>query len=317
MQNLNMHSVNMSDIDLNLLFVLKVLLEQRHVSKAAQALAMSQPSMSRALSRLRDTFSDDLLVRSQGSYVLTPRAEQLQNELSPLLEGVEQLLRGPQFDPAVCKGSLRIFGMVPQINRLLPPFIQRLAELAPGVQLEIDSTPQDNFAGLEQGLVHFAISAQQPESGQSQLHRMPLCELEFCLLMSKQHPLAEQPLTLDKFMSARFAEVQTRGTNFFFPEFTLKERGHLAKHQGLDVALRTTSFASVAAIAESSDLIFHLPVPFAEELCRGRQLCTKAIPSEARREPMTLYLYWHRRHHNDELCRWAREQLKELYSCEH
>jgi DNA-binding transcriptional LysR family regulator len=67
-------------LDLNLLRPLRALLLERHVSRAAARCEMSQPAMSRTLERLRDLLGDELIVRTSGSYVRTPRGEQLLGE---------------------------------------------------------------------------------------------------------------------------------------------------------------------------------------------------------------------------------------------
>lgn len=64
-------------IDLNLLVVLDALLAERHISRAAQRLAMTQPAVSHALNRLRDLFADPLLVRVGNEMRLTARAAAL------------------------------------------------------------------------------------------------------------------------------------------------------------------------------------------------------------------------------------------------
>jgi DNA-binding transcriptional LysR family regulator len=49
--------------NLNLLPTLKVLLETRNISRAAELLNLSQPSISKQLGQLRSEFGDELLVR--------------------------------------------------------------------------------------------------------------------------------------------------------------------------------------------------------------------------------------------------------------
>ena len=66
-------------VDLNLLVALAALLEERHVSRAADRIGLSQPATSRALQRLRHTLDDELLVRTKDGYQLTPRAERLRS----------------------------------------------------------------------------------------------------------------------------------------------------------------------------------------------------------------------------------------------
>ncbi len=72
-------------IDLNLLTPLAALLEERHVSRAAERIGVTQPAMSHALRRLRAALDDELLVRGGGGYVLTPRAERLERQLRGLV----------------------------------------------------------------------------------------------------------------------------------------------------------------------------------------------------------------------------------------
>lgn len=59
MQQMN----NLRNVDLNLLVILDVLLTERHVSRAAVRLNMSQPAVSHALARLRELLDDQLLIR--------------------------------------------------------------------------------------------------------------------------------------------------------------------------------------------------------------------------------------------------------------
>jgi hypothetical protein len=54
---------------------LRALLEERHVTRAAKRCFLSQPAMSRALDRLRETFGDPLLVRMGRIYERTPRGD--------------------------------------------------------------------------------------------------------------------------------------------------------------------------------------------------------------------------------------------------
>jgi len=96
--------------DLNLLTALEVLLEERHVSRAAEQYNLSQPAMSRTLQRLRETFGDELLVRTATGYELTPRARTIQRELGQILPRINALLHGDRFDPAMCTDVLNLSG---------------------------------------------------------------------------------------------------------------------------------------------------------------------------------------------------------------
>jgi DNA-binding transcriptional LysR family regulator len=95
-----MQQMHIGRIDLNLLPPLVTLLEERHVSRAADRLALSQPAMSRALQRLRRHFSDELLVRGPDGYSLTPRAERIRAQLATVVAELNKLFATEAFDPA-------------------------------------------------------------------------------------------------------------------------------------------------------------------------------------------------------------------------
>ncbi len=80
-----MREVNLSSLDLNLLVALKALLDERHVTRAADRGGLSQPAMSRALQRLRIMFKDPILVKGTGGMTLTARATELHGPLQGIL----------------------------------------------------------------------------------------------------------------------------------------------------------------------------------------------------------------------------------------
>src|SRR6267143_6619075 len=91
--------VHINRADLNLLHTLFALLEERHVTRAARRCFLSQPAMSRALERLRETFGDELLIRVGRQYERTARGERVLRDLESLLPRLDLLLQGEQFDP--------------------------------------------------------------------------------------------------------------------------------------------------------------------------------------------------------------------------
>src|SRR5438309_10243458 len=99
---------HLEGIDLNLLPQLAALLEERHVTRAAERSALSQPAMSRTLARLRQLLDDQLLVRTGSGYVLTPRAERIRLQLAGLMPQLETLFVAEAFDPATAEVHYRI-----------------------------------------------------------------------------------------------------------------------------------------------------------------------------------------------------------------
>ncbi|MET0133476.1 MAG: LysR family transcriptional regulator [Kibdelosporangium sp.] len=95
-------SVNsLANIDLNLLVILRELLREQNVTRAAQRVGVTQPAASAALARLRRHFGDDLLERTRTGFVLTPLGEQLAGEIEPVYLGLERFFSPePAFRPA-------------------------------------------------------------------------------------------------------------------------------------------------------------------------------------------------------------------------
>src|SRR6476620_3002879 len=83
----------MSTPDFNLLVTLDVVLTEGSVARAAERLHLSPSAMSRALTRLRETTGDPLLVRAGRGLVPTRRASELRERVRRLVEDGEAVLR--------------------------------------------------------------------------------------------------------------------------------------------------------------------------------------------------------------------------------
>jgi len=126
----------MSKPDLNLLVTLDVLLAERSVARAAQRLRLSPSAMSRALTRLRETTGDPLLVRAGRGLVPTPRALELRERVSQLVQGGEAVLRPAE--KLNLKQLVRTFTLRTSdgfVENFGPDLVARIGDEAPGVRL--------------------------------------------------------------------------------------------------------------------------------------------------------------------------------------
>src|ERR1700722_9185120 len=103
-----MRTTHLRQADLNLLVVFTVLAEERNVTRAADRLLLSQPAVSRALQRMRETFRDDLLIRTGSGDETTPKGERLLQELSSTPPRLDRLLGGGEFDPNAEETTFRL-----------------------------------------------------------------------------------------------------------------------------------------------------------------------------------------------------------------
>src|SRR5437762_13876022 len=92
----------LNKVDLNLLPIALALYDELNVSRAAQALGMSQPAVSMALGKMRATFNDPLFVRAPRGITPTPRAHALIAVARPLVSQLRQgLLAEETFNPGL------------------------------------------------------------------------------------------------------------------------------------------------------------------------------------------------------------------------
>lgn len=291
-------------MDLNLLVILDVLLEERQVTKAAERLHMSQPAVSRALQRLRRLFSDPLLVRNQDGYDLTVRAAHIQSDLRTVLQGVQNIVTEPEFNPAMSRQEVKIAGPDLESALYIPELMSEMHTLAPGMSIDLDSRPNDYFEMLANGDIHFAISGIPMESGESQFHRVLLETTETAILMGQHHPLAGKKMSLDDYLNSRHGYISITGKGLAMADVKLKEIGKQRQ-----TVLRLTSFMAVIDFCEKTDLIFMLPLNLIEKLAQGRRVVCQEPPELLRTPALNFYLYWHERHHHDPMHQWVRRLI--------
>ncbi|WP_114858150.1 LysR substrate-binding domain-containing protein [Azospirillum brasilense] len=139
-----MHDMNtLRGVDLNLLVVLDALLAERHVSRTASRLNMSQPAVSHALGRLRHLFDDPLLIRRDGQLVPSARALELAPALTEALRQVREVLGPGGFDPAKEKRTFRLAMSDYGSAVVLPGLLRRLRLDAPGIDVVITQSNRE------------------------------------------------------------------------------------------------------------------------------------------------------------------------------
>ncbi|NMU93864.1 LysR family transcriptional regulator, partial [Achromobacter ruhlandii] len=150
---------NLRAIDLNLLVVLDALLHERHLTRAAARLPMSQPAMSHALARLRLLLGDPLFHRTRGGLRPTPHALALEAPLREVLAQVRRLLAGAVFEPAASRRVFRLAMSDYGASVALPPLMRCLRRDAPGIDLEISYASRSGMiAGVADGQLDLALA---------------------------------------------------------------------------------------------------------------------------------------------------------------
>ena len=290
--------------------VLHTLLQQRSITRAAQAMETTQPSISKTLRRLRVQFADPLFVRRGQAMEPTPRALEIAERLHILLaaaDGLRSQLR--EFDPARSDRRFSLLLTDVGMVRFLPPLIARIAVVAPNIGIRAVPLDARQFEyRLESGEADLAFGA-FPKAARH-LRRQRLYFDGYSSVMRKRHPRARKSQSLVGFLAERHILV------------TGSETGHAAHrtaHRVLastigpsNVMLRVPSFIAGAIVAAETDGIVTLPTNLARRLAAPLGLVAFEPPVALPR--IEIAQFWHERYHRDAGHKWLRNLTFELFA---
>lgn len=299
-----MRDVHLPALDLNLLPALEALLRRRNVTEAAHEVGLSQPAMSRALSRLRDVLGDQLLVRAPGGgYALTPRGEALSVQLLATLDHVKAVFREPSFDPAKAERTIRIAGIDTHTILLAPPLMARLAREAPGIDIRFESYSPDLIQRMELGEIDLAFataSTPLPPGAGSEAYAKD----KLALVMRAGHPMAKRKWTI-----ADYGEVNQVGIAIFGDAGSEMD-AQLAKagvHRRM--ALITPHFIAALAAVAQTDMVTTVSRVFAARFAEQFGLILKEPPLPIL--DLDLTIVWNQVRAADPVLAWVRGVIRE------
>ncbi len=291
-------------VDLNLVLALDALLAERHVTRAAARLGITQSAASHALARLRDLLGDPLLVRGpRGSMLPTPRATELAPAVHRILDDLADVLRGQGgFDAATATHTFHI-GAADYIELvLLPKLVARLARIAPGIDLWVHTHIDWGDAEVAAGVLDLVIGPPRRAQRPAGSYEKVLFEESFTCVVRDQHPLAGARMTLPRYAAASHVLVAPRGTPGSLVDDQLATTGRTRR-----IAVAVPHFLVVPYVVAATDLVATLPTRVANLFADTLGLTRMAPPLELAGFQMAMA--WHERMHNDVRHRWLREQL--------
>jgi DNA-binding transcriptional LysR family regulator len=295
----------LASVDLNLLVALDALLQERSVTRAGERLSLTQPAMSGALSRLRQLFDDELLVRTGRTMRATPFAETLEASLREILAQVEQtVFSRAHFDPATDARTFTVLATDYTALVLMRPLLEQLAHDAPHVRVRVESARIGELASqLHRGEVDLAVlPAHLSEAGG--LDSEELFTDRFVVVVSTDHPEVDDRLTLEQlaglpYLSFRQGEVRS------VVDLQLDERG-----LGRAADALFESFVLGALLLRGTRMVAFLQERLARELRTAAAL--RIVEPPVPLAPLVERLSWHPRATNDPAHRWLRERIATL-----
>lgn len=316
MYHLGMAGLNFRTLDLNLLRVFNEIMTERSLTKAASKLALTQPAVSNALRRLREALGDDLLRRNGQGLEPTPRALALWPTVQQALQALQETLAPGGFVPAQANTTFVLAMADATAAELIPGLVQVLDHEAPGVTIRVvPLTTRDPRRLLDEEAADLAVGyfpavlaglTAQAQAGETvPFEHQRLYLTQYVCVMRKDHPLAREELTLERYCAARHLLVSFSGRPYGFIDEALAGLGR-RRH----IVLTVNQFFTAGRVVAGSDLLTVLPRHFVNVTGIAGQLVLRELPFNV--PAVHVDALWHRRLQHSGAHAWLRDVLSHL-----
>ena len=291
-------------LDLNLLAALDALLQERHVTHAAERIGLSQPAMSRALGRLRRIFNDEILVRVGNELYPTPYAMELVRPVHTLMDGIYDLVKHkPQFDPYRDHRVFSIAASDYSIYLLLRPLAATIAQETPGISLEICQLHTDSFNQLQQGELDL-VFGRQPEG--CNLPKKVIFEDRYMCAVWKGNEEVNEELSLEEFLELPHLAHQVGSGIHASSGKGIMEAAGIRQANVVTIE----SFFILPFLLPGTRFVTLLPYHIGKRLIPSVPIRMLEPPFHI--DPITLPMSWHPRSSEDPGHVWLRRQLEHI-----
>jgi DNA-binding transcriptional LysR family regulator len=296
-----MHFVHTKPLDLNLLQTFHAVHAAGNVSRAAERLGVSQPTVSHALQRLRRLHGDPLFVRTQGGMAPTAKAQRLAKAVEQALATLDVALRETEtYDPARSDRTFRLHLTDIGETIFLPPLVRMLARDAPAVRLaafQLDD--RDILPALESGRIDLALGYIPALTG---AQRQYLLSERYVIVMRAGHPAAARKPTRAALARLQYALVRSHpATGRALAEMGLTER----------IVLELPHFMVLPRILAETDLAAMMPSRLADTFkALGHYVVWRPRIGMPR---FDVSVHWFWRFTNEPGNRWLRERVVEIF----
>lgn len=289
-------------MDLSLTRVLCAIYEARSVSRAADALRLTQPAVSHALGRLRYEFSDPLFVRSAAGMIPTPQADRLYGAFREALQLVANAIEEAKaFVPETSTRRFRMSLSDIGVMVFLPLILGHLQADAPHLAIEANQIPvPDLLRSLSTGQIDFALG-NLPELERYTEH-CRLFEEHYVCVLRRDHPVIAETMSLDLFLAARHVAVVSPFSGHKMVEDVMIDSGVQR-----EIALQTPHFTSVPDILAQTNLVATVPSRVATLFADTHAL--RSLPLPLHIPPFTVRMHWHKRNNSNHGHQWMREVI--------
>ncbi len=297
------------NLDLNLLRIFDAVMTEQNLTRAASRLAMTQPAVSNALRRLRDSLGDELLIRTAHGVKPTPRAEELWPVIRRTLSELEEAVAPSNIDISLIQATFRMAMADSTAVLLLPPLVRAIEQEAPGINIRMmPLTTREPRPMLLRGDIDLAIGffpgvvAQLMSGPDTPIRHERLYTGQYVCVMRKDHPLADKELTLDEYCSADHLLVSFSGRAHGLSDEALAQL-----HRTRRILLTVNQFFTAGQVVANSDLITVLPFHLLASTGMEKHIVVKPLPFKL--PDVYVDMLWHVRDSRSPAHKWLRTQM--------
>jgi DNA-binding transcriptional LysR family regulator len=302
--------MNFRTLDLNLLRVFDAVMAERNLTRAAERLSLTQPAVSNALKRLRDSVGEELLTRIPHGVKPTARAEALWPEVRVALEQLQAAFEPSRFDPQFDGATFRIAMSDGTAVVLMPPLIEHVERTGALVNLRVlplverDPRPLLASGDADAAVGYFpeAVARMLDQGPADSLRRERLYDSGYVCVMRKDHPLAGTALTLDAFCDAHHLLMSLSGQAHGAVEHALAALGRARR-----IVATVNQYHTAGRIVVHSNLLTVLPTSLVATTGFADRLEVRALPFAV--DALHIDLLWHLRNDAAPAQRWLRRRL--------
>ena len=298
--------MHISRIDLNLFVVLDAIYREGNITRASQALKLSQPALSHALGRLRELLKDPLFVRQGSGMVPTPLTRNLIGPVRQALQTLELHVRQSQrFDPGQTHRAFHLGLRDVFEATILPALVRTLQDQAPGIELTSVRTDRRTLeADLAAGALDLALDIPLP-TGDS-IRQTRVFRDRLIVMGRAEHPVLRDELTLAGYLSQTHILVSSRRQGRGLEDFELNREGYRRR-----IGLRCQHYFAACRVVSQTDWLLTMPEQYAR--IANAQFGNRIVPFPLPTQPLDVHLYWHANVDHDPANQWLREQCIALF----
>lgn len=289
--------------DLNLLITLDALLSEGSVVGAARRVGLSPSAMSRALTRLRETTGDPLLVRAGRGLAPTPRAQALREQVRQLVEGVEAVLRPDEIlDLASLERTFILRTSDGFVENFGADLLARVRREAPSVRVNFLQKPDKDSRPLREGRVDLETGVVEDTTG-PEVRTQALFRDRLVGVVRKGHPIDLNGVSPSWYLDAEHVVVSRSGL-----EANAVDLPFLPADLRRRVGAVVSGFSAALALARASDLVATVPDRHTETLRQGMVSFSLPLPTTE----FSVSMLWHPRMDSDPAHRWLRSCVRDV-----